>query len=98
MELFLVTRDKKKITKACRRRHQCLGSLGFIQSTDQQTASFFRVVMSLNCPFVYLWNLAFGAPEVSLTLSQDAVQLPAYTVQDIAMLCRFAKDMVSPNK
>lgn len=95
MELFLVTRDKKKITKACRRRHHCLG---FIQSPDQQAAGFFRVVMSLNCPFVYLWNFAFGAPEVSWTLSQDAVQLPAYTVQDIAMLCRFAKDMVSPNK
>lgn len=57
MKLFLVTRGKKKITKARRHRHHCLGSLGFIQSTDQQAASFFRVVMSLDCPFVHLGTL-----------------------------------------
>lgn len=96
-KLFLVTKSKKKITKASRCRGHCLGRCQVRPVDYEQAASFFRLITASNCPCVQLWNFVFGHLKFP-GLSPRMLCCFLLTVQDIAMLCEFADDMLSPNK
>lgn len=70
---------------------------GLIQSADQQAASFFRVMMSLTVRLFSFGTLCLEHLK-SPGLSPRPLCCFLHTVQDLAMLCRFADDTVSSNK
>lgn len=71
--------------------------LGLIRSADQQATSFFRVMMSLTVRLFSFGTLCLEHLR-SPGLSPRPLCCFLHTVQDLAMLCRFADDTVSSNK